>query len=69
MSISVNFKLLAVILLISTVFVYDFAYTHSGRTDANGGHTDRKTGKYHYHGKKEAQPETETDTGFARQSR
>ena len=46
----VNFRVLAVFLLISTVFVYNFAYSHPGRTDANGGHTDRKTGKYHYHG-------------------
>lgn len=23
---------------------------HSGRTDANGGHFNRKTGEYHYHG-------------------
>jgi len=25
------------------------AFSHSGRTDKNGGHYDRKTGKYHYH--------------------
>ena len=24
-------------------------YAHSGRTDANGGHFNRKTGSYHYH--------------------
>lgn len=24
-------------------------FAHSGRTDANGGHWDRKTGTYHYH--------------------
>jgi uncharacterized protein YgiM (DUF1202 family) len=24
-------------------------YPHSGRTDANGGHHDRKNGGYHYH--------------------
>ena len=33
------------ILLLSAVF----AYTHSGRTDKNGGHYDRRTGLYHYH--------------------
>ena len=33
------------ILLLSAVF----AYTHSGRTDKNGGHYNRKTGEYHYH--------------------
>ena len=26
-----------------------YAYAHSGRTDANGGHYDRSTGEYHYH--------------------
>lgn len=25
------------------------SYTHSGRTDKNGGHYNRKTGEYHYH--------------------
>lgn len=25
-------------------------FAHPGRTDANGGHTDRRTGAYHYHG-------------------
>lgn len=25
------------------------SFAHPGRTDANGGHTDRSTGKYHYH--------------------
>ena len=45
----VNFKVLAVILLISAVFAYDFGDTHPGGTDAKGGHYDRKTGEYHYH--------------------
>ena len=45
----VNFSVLAVILFISSVLTYDFGYTHSGRTDANGGHYNRKTGGYHYH--------------------
>jgi hypothetical protein len=25
------------------------SFSHSGRTDANGGHYNRKTGEYHYH--------------------
>ena len=45
-----NFGILAVLFLLSTVCVYDIGHTHSGRTDANGGHYNRKTGKYHYHG-------------------
>ena len=49
MFIKVDFKVLALILLISVVFAYDLGYTHSGRTDANGGHYNRRTGEYHYH--------------------
>jgi len=32
-----------------TVTSLTLLYGHSGRTDANGGHYDRKTGTYHYH--------------------
>ena len=46
-----NFGMLSVLLLISTLFVYDFGNTHPGRTDSKGGHYNRKTGEYHYHGK------------------
>ena len=46
----VNFAVLSVLFLISVLFVYDLGHTHSGRTDANGGHYNRKTGEYHYHG-------------------
>ena len=45
----VNFAVLSVLLLMSAVLFYDLAHTHSGRTDANGGHYNRKTGEYHYH--------------------
>lgn len=31
-------------------FVAQPAFSHSGRTDASGGHYNRKTGEYHYHG-------------------
>lgn len=37
------------LIFIFGVLLYDSAYTHSGRTDANGGHYNRKTGEYHYH--------------------
>jgi hypothetical protein len=30
------------------------ASAHSGRTDKNGGHWNRKKGTYHYHSKKES---------------
>ena len=58
----VNFGILSVLLLMFAVFVCDLGHTHSGRTDANGGHYNRKTGEYHTHVKKDSQPaETETD--------
>ena len=31
------------------VLVSLLAFSHPGRTDANGGHHDRKNGGYHYH--------------------
>lgn len=40
--------LLILLAFISTV-PYSFTEAHSGRTDSNGGHYDRKTGEYHYH--------------------
>ena len=52
----VNLKVLPVILLISTVFIYNFGYTHPGRTDANGGHYNRKTGEYHHHSRAKPRP-------------
>lgn len=41
--------ILSLILTTGMLFLYDSAYTHSGRTDANGGHYNRKTGEYHFH--------------------
>lgn len=41
-------KILLVLILV--VFVCSVAFAHSGRTDKNGGHWNRKTGTYHYHG-------------------
>lgn len=40
-------RIAAVMLLISIMSVN--ASAHPGRTDANGGHYNRKTGEYHYH--------------------
>lgn len=55
--------MLAIFLFITVVFAYDLGHTHPERTDANGGHTDRKTGEYHKHVKEDTQS-TETDTGL-----
>ena len=37
------------LMLTAGMLFYNSAHTHSGRTDANGGHYNRKTGQYHYH--------------------
>ena len=55
-----KFKIL-VILLIFNFIEFDFMYAHSGRTDAKGGHYNRKTGVYHYHGSKSSLNRTEQD--------
>ena len=60
----VNFRVLAIFLLITVVFASDLGHAHPGRTDANGGHYNRKTGEYHKHVKEDSQPETETGTGL-----
>ena len=39
-----------VILIIFVFCVYDFAYSHSGRTNSAGCHNVRATGGYHCHG-------------------
>ncbi len=36
-------------------------YPHSGRTDKYGGHTNRKTGEYHYHNKKTPSDNSDID--------
>lgn len=40
---------LALISLLLVLSAAPSALAHPGRTDANGGHTDRSTGEYHYH--------------------
>ena len=42
-------------IVFGVMFMFIFSalsFSHSGRTDANGGHYDRSTGIYHYHTKK-----------------
>lgn len=39
--------MISVVVISTTLCIYAFA--HPGRTDGNGGHYDRSTGKYHYH--------------------
>ena len=54
-------SLLVLFLLIFSVLAYNVGYAHPGRTDANGGHYNRRTGEYHTHVKKDSQSD-ETDT-------
>ena len=56
-----NVSKLALFLLIFSVFVHNFGYAHPGRTDANGGHYNRKTGEYHKHVEEDSQTD-EIDT-------
>ncbi len=37
------------IFLLLLFIIPSTAYPHPGRTDAQGGHTNKKTGEYHYH--------------------
>ena len=39
----------ALAIIITAVSLATLANAHSGRTDKNGGHYDRKTGTYHRH--------------------
>ncbi|MDI6047431.1 YHYH domain-containing protein [Flavobacterium yafengii] len=36
-------------IIIILMFCYCNVLSHSGRTDGNGGHYNRKTGEYHHH--------------------
>ena len=42
------------------ILIPTLAYSHSGRTDAQGGHYNRKTGGYHYHGRPSSSQRTYT---------
>ena len=41
--------LLSIIICISLLFSLTTSFSHSGGTDAKGGHYNRTTGEYHYH--------------------
>lgn len=46
-----------------------YLHAHSGRTDASGGHTNRKTGEYHYHsGSKTTSTATTSRQGISRKT-
>ena len=49
---SYRFKVLLFcgVIAVSVSLILYSAFSHSGRTDSSGGHHNRKTGGYHYHG-------------------
>lgn len=47
---SMHYRLIAWFLAAFIALMPSLAVAHSGRTDANGGHFNRETGEYHYHG-------------------
>jgi len=48
------FRLKLAILLLLLFIIPSTAYPHSGRTDAQGGHTNKKTGECHFHTRQES---------------
>jgi len=42
-------RIIVVCIVCIIICLPTFCYPHSGRTDSNGGHYNRKTGDYHYH--------------------
>lgn len=42
-------KKIAAMVITMMLIISPNVFAHSGRTDANGGHFNRKTGEYHYH--------------------
>ena len=35
--------------LFTSIVIPSLCFAHGGRTDTNGGHTNRSTGQYHFH--------------------
>ena len=64
------------IIALMLLFDGDGVFSHSGRTDSSGGHYNRKTGGYHYHGTPKSStstysrpaPNTGTQSGTAQNS-
>ncbi len=49
---SINIKKRDFVLFFLFLFFPTLSWAHSGRTDSQGGHHNRKTGEYHYHNKR-----------------
>ena len=56
-------QIITIIMLLILPFVASSnSFAHSGRTDANGGHYNRKTGEYHYHNSGSSSSTSTSDT-------
>ena len=53
--------------IFALVVLFDGAgvFSHSGRTDSSGGHYNRKTGTYHYHGTPKFSTSTDSSTSLS----
>jgi len=45
-------KKIIIVAVIGFMLAFSSSYAHSGGTDANGCHTNHKTGEYHCHGRR-----------------
>lgn len=62
-------KKILIIFILSIIVPYSFVLAHPGRTDANGCHTNKKTGEYHCHTKSNKVIKTEARGTIKTESR
>jgi hypothetical protein len=51
-----------IVIVLAFFLIPSLSFSHSGRTDSQGGHHNRKTGGYHYHGGPKSTPSPATTT-------
>lgn len=51
-----------IIMIFMSIILISSSFSHSGRTDKNGGHNNTKTGTYHYHNGGSTKTTTTTTT-------
>ncbi len=49
-----------IVIVLAFVLIPSLSFSHSGRTDSQGGHYNRKTGGYHYHSGPKSTPKQQT---------
>lgn len=50
--------------LFALVVIPSLCFAHGGRTDSNGGHTNRSTGQYHFHSGPKIPPKIPSQTSL-----